>query len=234
MMSRVGHCLGRLTDSLLQQECWLCGSEDADTHGLCTRCWCALPWLPADRCPRCAVPVPAGGTCGACLSASSAVLTTHAALLYRDEVRELMHAFKFRNDLAAGRILAQAMLAEVSVHLQNVLLLPVPSSPTRLKQRGFDPALELARMVTSRSGLPVLSEILTRSDNHAPQSAMVSRQRRSANVRGVFHVKRTPPPLPIVLIDDVLTTGATTESAARALRRAGVSGVQRWICARTP
>ena len=113
-------------------------------------------------------------------------------------------------------------------------LVPVPLHDTRLARRGYDQALELAAPLSRRLRIPLLADVLLRTRATAPQSELdaVARQR---NLRRAFTV-RADAALPdhVVLVDDVMTTGATLEAAARALRRAGVPRVEAWVCARVP
>jgi predicted amidophosphoribosyltransferase len=114
-------------------------------------------------------------------------------------------------------------------------LIPLPLHPRRLRARGYDQALELARPLAQRFGLPLRTDLLTRVRDTAPQSRLDAPARRK-NLRRAFAVHRTAlartPLKHVVLIDDVMTTGATLHAAAEALLRAGVERVDAWVCAR--
>lgn len=114
-------------------------------------------------------------------------------------------------------------------------LIPLPLHPRRLRARGYDQALELARPLAKRFGLPLRTDLLTRVRDTAPQSRLDAPARRK-NLRRAFAVRRTglarTPLKHVVLIDDVMTTGATLHAAAEALLRAGVERVDAWVCAR--
>lgn len=221
--------------------CLLCSTPSQDAIDLCLPCQQALPRL-GPACPRCALPLPglAGGPagsvppCGACLSRPPPLGHTHASCLYASPLDRLLPRFKFHRDLAAGRLLAQLM-AEDGAHLPRPdALVPVPLHPGRLRQRGYDQALELARPIGRALGLPVHGGLLQRLRATSPQSRLDSAARQR-NLRGAFGV-RTGGAVPahVALIDDVMTTGATLHAAARALHRAGVARVDAWVCARTP
>jgi ComF family protein len=117
------------------------------------------------------------------------------------------------------------------------LLIPLPLHRRRLRARGYDQALELARPLARQLGLPLRTDLLHRRRDTAPQSRLDAPARRK-NLRGAFAVDiaalaRMPAlPAHVVLIDDVMTTGATLHAAAEALLRAGVARVDAWVCAR--
>ncbi|MEH6413932.1 ComF family protein [Pseudomonas sp. CGJS7] len=112
------------------------------------------------------------------------------------------------------------------------VLIPIPLHPARLRQRGYDQALELTRPFARALRLPVLADALVRQRDTPAQSRLDAAQRRR-NLRDAFAWReRAPPPAHAILIDDVMTTGATLHAAARTLRRAGVQRVDAWVCAR--
>lgn len=112
------------------------------------------------------------------------------------------------------------------------ILIPIPLHRTRLRERGYDQALELTRPLAGELCLPVLADALIRQRNTPAQSRLDAMQRRR-NLRGAFAWREhAPVPAHAILIDDVMTTGATLEAAARTLRRAGVQRVDAWVCAR--
>lgn len=114
-----------------------------------------------------------------------------------------------------------------------VELVPIPLHRARLRQRGYDQALELARPLSRRLGLPLRAIGLHRAHDTPPQSRLDAAQRRR-NLRDAFAWNaNAPPPTHAILIDDVMTTGATLHAAAQALRRAGAQRVDAWVCART-
>jgi len=112
------------------------------------------------------------------------------------------------------------------------VLIPIPLHRSRLRERGYDQALELARPLARHLGLPLQTQALTRVRDTSAQSRLDARQRRR-NLRDAFAWNRDiAMPPHVVLIDDVMTTGATLHSAARALRRAGAVRIDAWVCAR--
>lgn len=227
--------------------CLVCRGRGAGGLDLCQACADALPWLDA-ACVRCAMPLP-GATpgpamvCGACLQHPPPLAETHAACLYGAPLDRLLPRFKFHHDLAAGHLLAELMaraLRPVTLAWpQPATLLPVPLHPRRLRKRGYDQALELARPLARSLGLPLLERALVRTRDTAAQSRLPAGQRLH-NLRDAFQVdldrcgRDGPLPAHVVLVDDVMTTGATLHAAAEALHRAGVVRVDAWVCARAP
>ncbi len=189
------------------------------------------------------MPLPAAGAitgsgpaqaCGQCLQRPPPLAEAHAACLYGFPVDRLLPRFKFHHDLAAGRLLAQLMADAFGPLPLPQALVPIPLHRARLRQRGYDQALELARPLARLLQLPLLADALRRRRDTAPQSRLDAGQRRR-NLRGAFVLQPGATlPAHVVLVDDVMTTGATLHAAATALRRAGVARVDAWVCARVP
>jgi ComF family protein len=198
---------------------------------------------PVPRCWQCALRVPAGTTrCGHCvLAAASPLARTVAAADYGFPWDGLITALKFHQRIELGDALAR-LLARASQDLAAVdepppLLLPMPLSPQRLRERGFNQAWELTRRVARWHGLQADATTLLRIRDTAHQLGLNEAQRRK-NVRGAFlveprHAHRVAGRT-VALVDDVMTSGATAGEAARALRAAGAASVQLWVVARTP
>lgn len=186
-------------------------------------------------CTRCAQPLPADDpVCGACLRRPPPLDRVIAAFDYGFPVDRLLPRFKFHRDLAAGALLG-ACLATATVNAARpTALVPIPLHTARLRERGYDQALELARLLARRHDLPLRTDLLARVRATEPQSRLDAKARRR-NLRHAFAVHCLPDaPAHVVLVDDVMTTGATLHAAAHALRRAGVHRVDAWVCARVP
>jgi ComF family protein len=217
--------------------CLVCGEAGGEAWDLCPACAAALPWQ-RQACRRCALPLPEAGTdgtvCGGCLASPPPLDAVHAACLYAAPVDRLLPRFKFHEDLAAGRLLAQLMADAFASLPRPEALVPVPLHVARLRRRGYDQALELAKPLARAFRVPLRDRLLHRVRATAPQSERDAAARQR-NVRGAFAVvPGVVLPRHVVLIDDVMTTGATLHAAARALRRAGVERVEAWVCARVP
>lgn len=230
----------RIGRALWPPRCLLCREPGAGGRDLCPACAARLPWSRA-ACHRCALPleaeIPAGAdapVCGECLRRPPPLDAVRATFLYGFPVDRLLPRLKFHGDLAAGRLLAAAMAATCAQMPRPDALLPLPLARARLRRRGYDQARELARPLARALGLPLLDGVLLRRRDTAPQSTLDAAARRR-NLRGAFVVPAgAGPPAHVVLVDDVMTTGATLHAAARALRRAGVARVDAWVCARAP
>ena len=226
----------RLGGVLWPARCLACG-EAGDDHDLCPACRATLPWHRA-ACLRCALPLAAGddagGTCGRCLRHPPPLDQVRAACLYAVPLDRWLPRLKFHQDLAAGRLLAHLLAQACADAPRPQALVPVPLHRARLRRRGYDQALELAKPLARELALPLQRQLLQRVRATAPQSELSAAARRR-NLRDAFVVAPDVElPAHVVLVDDVMTTGATLHAAARALRRAGVARVDAWVCARVP
>lgn len=212
---------------------------------MCAACAAALPWNRC-ACRCCAIPLPtaagpgpappaASPVCGACLRQPPPLHATHAAFVYDFPIDRLLPRFKFHHDLAAGRLLARWMARALpAAAARPDALVALPLHRARLRTRGYDQALELARPLARALQLPLLEGVLLRTRATAPQSRLDAQARRR-NLRAAFAVANAARlPAHVALVDDVMTTGATLHAAAQALRRAGVERVDAWVCARAP
>ena len=181
--------------------------------------------------PACATGPPA--MCGACLQRPPPLDATWAVFLYAAPLDRLLPRYKFHGDLAAGRLLAQLMADAWPGGARPQALVPIPLHQARLRQRGYDQALELARPLATALDLPLRCDLLQRVRATAAQSELDAAARRR-NLRGAFRAGGRGLPAHVALVDDVMTTGATVHAAAEALRRAGVARVDAWVCARAP
>lgn len=224
------HHAARIHWWLLPARCLVCSEPGQPGRDLCAACEATLPWS-GPACARCALPLAgpgAGCTCG-----RSPLDAVQAAFLYRWPVDDLLRRLKFHQDLAAGRLLAGLMVARLAARplAPGCVMVPVPLHPRRLRQRGHDQAAELARPLARALGLPC-RRLLRRRIATAPQSELDAAARRR-NLRNAFECV-APAPEHVVLVDDVMTTGATLRAAAAALRRAGARRIEARVCARVP
>lgn len=230
----------RLLDDLWPGRCLLCGERGHMRRDLCNACAAALPWNHR-ACLRCAVPLPGSLpglpalVCGACLQHPPPLMQTHAAFVYACPLDRLLPRFKFHGDLAAGRLLAQLAGDAFATCDRPDALIAIPLHQARLRARGYDQALELARPLACTLRIELRHDVLVRTRATDPQSRLAAPQRHR-NLRGAFACAANTRALPahVALVDDVMTTGATLHAAAKALRRAGVERVDAWVCARVP
>ena len=225
--------LRRIERLLLPSRCLLCGAAAAD-DGLCAACRAEWPHNTC-CCARCGEPLAlAAPLCGRCLRHLPPWDAAWAPFRYAWPLDVLETRFKFGQSLAAGRTLAAQWAAIAPPMPLPAALLPVPLHVARLRRRGFNQSLELARVLGQALGVPVHAQALRRTRATVAQTDL-DRSARRGNVRGAFAL--TPdyaPPAHVAVLDDVLTTGATLAECARVLRRAGVARVDVWALARAP
>jgi ComF family protein len=219
-----------LSEQLFGGTCFLC--RGAASRLLCAACDADLPRLSELRCPRCALESPRGEVCGRCLAERPDYDGTRAALAYEFPGDALVHALKFRGELALAGLLG-GVLAKVVVAEDVDCVVPVPLSAERLQRRGYNHAAEIARHVARRiSNVPVELELCVRSRDTPPQMELPFAERQR-NVRGAFRCTRPALGRRIAVVDDVMTTGATLNEIASVLKAAGASRVVNWVVART-
>lgn len=225
----IGTILNNLTPPA---SCLLCGSDSAH-HALCQGCTSTLPWLPPLHCPICAIPTLDGGRCGECLKSPPAFDHTQAAFLYTGVVAQLIPAAKFGARWPLLPALTELMLPAVETRLPPDLIIPLPLHPARLKERGFNQALEISQPLASALGIPLGNTILKRIRDTEHQARLTEKSRK-ANMHRAFAAQADLEGRHIALVDDVMTTGASLNAAAQALKQAGAARVEAWVLARTP
>ncbi|WP_437360099.1 double zinc ribbon domain-containing protein [Inquilinus limosus] len=235
-----------LLDAVLPLRCLSCGAEVMAPGALCAACWAQLAFLGPPLCRRCGLPfdhAAAAGAgddpvCGNCLAYPPLWDRARAAFLYDDLSRKLILAFKHGDQTHAapafGRMLQRAaapFLADVEV------IAPVPLHRWRLLRRRYNQAALLALALGREAGRPVVPDLLVRR-RVTPSQGGQDRRARRRNVAGAFAVRPGREALVegrrVLLVDDVLTTGATIDECARALRRKGAAGVDVVTLARVP
>lgn len=192
------------------------------------------------RCARCGLrtgqPL---AQCGQCLQNPPPYRSTCCAVDYGFPWDGLIAQFKFHNQVELGDSLCRLMLASGAQHhgIQAQTLLPVPLSPERLAARGYNQAWELARRLGKARKLQARADVLLRV-LATPAQAELTRNERLRNLRAAFMVAPAQRSWligrEVILVDDVMTTGATASEAACTLLRAGAAAVDLWVLARTP
>jgi ComF family protein len=222
--------LKKLGEMLFGGSCFLCrGKAEAL---LCGPCNADLPRLGTGLCPRCALDSPAGAVCGRCLAQSPHYDATIAALAYRFPADVLVQALKFRSELALAPFFAQLLAEKLSGTEAVDFILPVPLSARRLRERGYNQALEIGRDVAGATRARLAPGLCERARDTPPQTDLPPTE-RAMNVRGAFQCPRLIGGASIAVLDDVMTTGATLDEIAATLKRAGAARVVNWVVART-
>ncbi len=222
------------------QPCFLCDLPGGGQRSLCSACEAELPWLDV-HCTLCALPLPVPGMiCGECQKKPPQFDQVVAPWHYGFPIDTLITQFKHHGKWPVGRLLGLLL----SHHLQNAfaaglarpeILLPVPLGKQRLRQRGFNQAGMLADWLGTALRLPVNSRLLSRVRETDAQQALDAAARQR-NLRNAFVLNDSAQVAGkhVAVVDDVLTTGATANSLARLLKKAGARRVDVYCLARTP
>lgn len=213
--------------------CMLCDEPGGIIPNLCDACARELPSV-RDPCVACGASAPPHvHLCGECVARHPPVDRTICAVAYASPVDHLIGRLKFRRDLRVVPTLAGLLRRAVAGESDVDWLVPVPITPARLRKRGFNQALEIARVLSRDRGARIAGGAYRRHRAETPQSSLPSSAARRANVEGAFET-RTGIGSHIAIVDDVVTTGATVNALARCLKAAGAARVDVWAVARTP
>ncbi len=218
--------------AVLPAPCLFCGGGRA-RDGICPGCLRDLPGREHSRCTVCAIDLETAEVCGSCLHQRPAFDRVRAACSYAFPIDAAIQRLKYSPDLTLIAPLA-ALLADLADgEPRPQLLVPMPASHARLRSRGFNHATELARVVAGRHGLRLEQDAVTRVRDGLPQASLPWDE-RARNVRDAFGCRVDLSGMRVVIVDDVMTTGATLEELARTLKRSGAQEVDAWVLARTP
>ncbi len=215
------------------QRCQACGRSLAEDNGLlCPVCFDMLYPVSSAVCPVCLLPLPVTRVCGFCLERPRPWLRGAFYGGYAGHLRELILAYKFSGQLGHGMLLRYFLRQACLLHelSRPDLIFPVPMTADSLRRRGYNQAWELCRGLAQTIGGRESFSFL-RKIRFTPAQAVLSREERRGNLAGAFEAR----PLSgerILLVDDVLTTGATLEECARACLRAGAGSVEVLVLAR--
>jgi ComF family protein len=201
---------------------------------LCRTCWASIDRVAPPLCARCGLPLPSfdrsgqapGPWCPACVAARPPFDYARAAGVYAGVLRDALHALKFGGKRALARPLATLVVEQCGALLGPDVdaLVPVPLARERERERGFNQAALLAGHVAAASGLPLEPRWLSRDRSTRPQTELTAGERR-ANVARAFAATPRVAGVHVVLVDDIVTTGATVSECARTLRAAGARRV---------
>lgn len=226
-----------LVGGLLPPCCLLCGAPGALGLDLCAGCGADLPRNP-HPCPSCALPLPVGTPpnrpCGLCQVHPPPYDSCLAPFQYAGALPYLITGLKFQARLSHARLLGELLTQALGERggPWPELLIPVPLHASRLRERGFNQALELARFPARALGLPLDTRHCARRLNTPPQVGLPALARRH-NLRGAFALTAPLNVRHVALVDDVVTTGSTVAELAGVLRQAGVARVEVWAVAKT-
>jgi ComF family protein len=226
--------LSTFTNFALKQHCLLCAATNASKNGLCEACLNDLPWHPASSCPQCGLSSD-GNTCGSCLSSPPDFDATRAVFLYHFPIDAMMQRYKYGNMLSLSMTFGQLLFAKNKPESID-LIIPMPMHPARIKERGFNQAHEIAKVLTKNCREKLDFKSTERIKLTPPQASLPLKE-RVKNIKGAFKVngkvKGKLASKRIAIVDDVMTTGASLNELAKTLKKAGASHVECWVIART-
>jgi len=215
-------------------QCVSCRELVTSDFSLCGSCWRDTPFISGLVCDACGVPLPGGDEggieyCDDCLSIARPWDRGRAALIYKRNGRGLVLALKHGDRLDLAKPAAQWMLqAAQKLMCDDTVIAPVPAHYIRLVRRRYNQAAELSRELARLTGKPVLPDLLRRVRRTKVQDGM-GRDARFANLSGAIHPRKSAKERlrgrPVLLIDDVMTSGATLAAATEACHAAGASKV---------
>ncbi|MBL4756280.1 MAG: ComF family protein [Rhizobiales bacterium] len=236
-LARLGggvHAFARtIADFVLPPQCPVCRAIINEQGHLCPECWMTLDLVEAPVCDRLGIPfaLPAlPGTVSAGAQAAPPVFAhARSAVLYNDPARQLVHGLKYRDRSDYALPMARMMFRAGQEMLDGAdIIMPVPLHVRRLWSRRFNQSLQLAAHIARFANVPLMYDGLSRT-RATPQQVGLSDTQRKRNVANAFNVPDRHVPMirgrRVILVDDVLTTGATANAASRALLRAGAINV---------
>ena len=227
-----------LKQVLFRQNCVFCNANinapQTSNHAVCRPCLNDLPWHPTNSCPQCGL-TSSGMVCGRCLNSPPDFDATKAVFLYAYPVDAMMLRYKYGNMLNLGDAFGEFLAKKVNVEdcLKNIdIIIPMPMHPQRLKERGFNQALEIAKVLCKKSKEKLDFKSVERQTLTPPQASLPLKE-RVKNIKGAFKVNVNLTGKRIAIVDDVMTTGASLNELAKTLKKAGAVHVECWVIART-
>ena len=215
---------------LFAKRCLLCGV--VSERDLCPPCHDSLPHLRSHHCIVCALPLATAGVCGTCLTNPPAFDRSIAAASYAFPIDALLHSLKYEAKLALAPVLADLLTPQIRAADFPDFILAMPLHPAKLRERGFNQALEIARRVSKTTGVALLPAAGRRIKDTRSQTGLPWKEREK-NIRGAFTCEADLSSRRIAIVDDVMTTGATLNELAKVLRKGGARSVSAWVVART-
>lgn len=216
--------------------CILCNDPALQDKDLCLACEKELPWI-INACRICALPLSgAENICGKCLREMPPFEKSITLCRYEFPMSYLITSLKFNYQLTVARLLGELLSEKISASYQQDVLpekiIPIPLHAKRLRERGFNQAVEIARPIAKKFKLDIDHKNTRRIRETAAQMGLVAKERKG-NVKAAFSVDAMPLAEHVAVIDDVMTTGHTMTEFCKQLKAAGVKRIDVWCCART-
>jgi len=245
----------KLLSNLFPSRCLLCQKTviSLSINGnieICPECLSGLPYNEVS-CRHCAVPLATEGErdmkesvlCGRCIKKLPVFDYVYSPLRYEGGAIRLIHQLKFSGKITFSRTLGEIMLdcwedkttqnSSVDMLHKPDYLLPVPLHKSRMRQRGFNQSIELARVMAKKLNIPIECNVVRRIRRTSSQTGLNAKQRRN-NIKGAFEVVQKIPAKRVLIVDDVMTTGSTVNELARVLKKKSVEQVGVLCLARAP
>ncbi len=228
------------------QSCLLCEGETHHLRGwiFCRGCLADLPWL-IDACRQCGIDLAENHKkCDDCLNKQPYFDETVALFAYQRPINRMLIQYKYHGHLYYLPTFADMLALKIFAHYQKYqralpeVILAVPLGAARLKQRGFNQSLEIAKQLSHILGIPYKAQAIIRLRDTRMQAGLSLKQ-REVNLQNAFGLGNNPKACRalknkrVALVDDVLTTGATLDALAKLLKEAGAYSVDNWVIART-
>ncbi len=227
----------KLLSNLFPSRCILCQKTVNQDIELCPDCYKTLPQNDV-CCVRCALPLPDninnGVLCGRCIQKAPAFDYAHSLFRYEGSVIGLVHQLKFGEKISYARSIGEMLQQKLLEIGENPdCLLPVSLHDSRLRQRGFNQSIEISRVITNKLAIPIEYDAVVRH-RHTPAQTGLDAKQRKKNIIGAFSVVQELNYQHVLIVDDVMTTGATVNELARVLKKNNVARVGVLTIARAP
>ena len=231
MLPRLNKLKGTALDLLFPRWCIGCGGEG---DFICSSCLKSLPRIVPPLCPRCGLPQRRAILCSSCVSWQAKIDGIRSPFRFEGVIRQAVHELKYRNLRAVAGLFARLLNDYLNTNpMPAEVIVAVPLHPKRLRERGYNQSLLLARELSKLSKLPLVEDCLIRERHSPPQARTANVKERRKNVAHAFACRnRRPKGKAVLLIDDVSTSGATLDGCARALKKAGAASVWGLVLAR--
>ncbi|HEU4708802.1 MAG TPA: phosphoribosyltransferase family protein [Methylophilaceae bacterium] len=231
MMKIINNCL-KFKQSIFAARCVFCEVSLKNSQlSICLPCLQSLPAASDNDCPQCGL-TSADQLCGHCLKSPPAFDATHALFRYAYPLDGLLQKYKYGNALVMAELFGKLLSTSRKNFPLPDLLIPMPLHPQRLQERGFNQAVEIARVTARELKLALDIQSCKRIRFSAPQATLPLKQ-RVRNMRNAFACERNLTGMKVALVDDVMTTGASLNALATAVRKAGAASIECWVLART-
>lgn len=214
--------------SFFAADCLLCGAYSGHDN-ICAACLAHLPYLQGERCKICANPTMGAQVCGSCLAKPPRFNRTLAVFRYDFPIDALIQSLKYHENLALASSFAQMLVKASADYPRPDFIMPVPLHPAKLKERGFNQAQEIARIISKNMGIKMITSRKTRD---TPSQTSLPWREREKNIRDAFACDCDLESRHVAIIDDVMTTGATLNELTKTLLGQGALEVSAWVVAR--